>query len=1328
MKNLTFGRSLNALRGLLPAVVLAAGLLPAMSQPAVLTPLGSTAGYVDGTFKDARFRTPSGMAMDYSGNYIYLADRDNNAIRIINNGASVVWTFGVEFTNLIAKPVAVSVNGNNDVTVLNRANGTNGSIITFNTYGESIFTNALRLTNAAAMALDKAGNIYVTGASNKVFRIDAGTTNRTTVATVAIAGANLQGLVVKRNGYLAVVDSGRNGIYLINPTNGVVSTNAGFHGAGDFPFGSSGANVASANQTKFNQPMGILEGGDGSLIVSDYGNHRVKLVQPSGVTTNLYGVFSTAWYGLTPGWSDGTVKIPDIIQPNVMSRLPANLLLASDGTLYTSEQYYHMIRKVTGANIAAPPPPVPAAPLDLAAYTNNNNTAIILTWTGSIGATNYYIKRSEVSGGPVYATIGSSSTASFTDTNATAGKVYFYVVSASNASGESPNSAQVSAFRPLLPVPMPQIGYIDYPATQLPIPYTSRFNAASSVVLNNDAQIVILGQADGQTFYTYGIGITNSSGSLTNPPDPTINSASALPGYADGSSFSQVSQFAIAQVQPDLTIKAMGAKNDGSPNSAVATARFQFVTANPVTIGANAAAFTVSDITAGAHLYYTIDGSDPDPNNVTNPPVDLGTVTGPTNVLNLSLAIQGDTVFKIRAFKANYQPSAVVITVFTLANYAPNTISFGFASGEASSSFIASPGQVFYAPVTLSLVGNPSIYSLQFNLVVTNGGPNPAVDPVTQYSFTSLLMKPAPNAFTNVNGLVYTAIPPLMFDGAGSFLPGIFTNPASSLLGVGWLERIGQTNLFNSTAQDLITYSQAHDILFPKSGGKTILGGYSIQIPQTAPLGSTYQISIGRPSATSDGVGANGSIVNISALTNGGFFAGSLNAVKYVTVGQFKYIVGSVYPFRWFNAGDFGSSNLVSADVAQVFQAAVYHLNAPPDGSDFFDAMDSCGNFGTPNGSGIYSQTTFYDANTPFLGNDPNAINLFDGSDPTTINQISFGDGVLDVCDVYVTFRRSLDPSLTWFRRYWSNGVRVADTGAPNIAPKVLTKTVTSKSVTTKVVTTNTTPPQVNFTAGDIVSSAGQTVQIPISATILGSYPIRTLMLNLTVVPLDGSPAISAPVSFTQTASVLGAPYTTMANGNGNYSAVWLNTTNSGLTGTVVLGNLNITIPITASSKAAYAIRFDHASASPNGLASFARQTLTGVLTTSTRTNSSFGDGIPDSWRLRWFGTTNNALSASNACPTGDGISNWKKFVAGVDPNVAGNFPSVKPKAANNAGYSATIQWPSVSGKKYAIERSTTLFGGSWSVLTTNTGTGGDMEFNDSTTNKVKFYRVRILP
>jgi hypothetical protein len=226
---------------------------------------------------------------------------------------------------------------------------------------------------------------------------------------------------------------------------------------------------------------------------------------------------------------------------------------------------------------------------------------------------------------------------------------------------------------------------------------------------------------------------------------------------------------------------------------------------------------------------------------------------------------------------------------------------------------------------------------------------------------------------------------------------------------------------------------------------------------------------------------------------------------------------------------------------------------------------------------------------------------------------------------------------------------------------------------------------------------------------------------------LDGSPAITQPVTFTPVAG-LGNPTISSSKDAANYSAAWLDSTISGLTGNTLIGTLTVTIPTNATSQSAYAVHFDHASASPNGLATFPKQTLTGVITLASRTNSSFGDGIPDSWRLRWFGTVNNYLSLSNACASGDGISNWKKFVAGVDPNTANNFPSVNAKTPVPSGSTTAIHWPSVSGKQYAIERSASLFPGAWSAIATNTGTGTDMEFDDNTKGSAQFYRVRILP
>ena len=402
-----------------------------------------------------------------------------------------------------------------------------------------------------------------------------------------------------------------------------------------------------------------------------------------------------------------------------------------------------------------------------------------------------------------------------------------------------------------------------------------------------------------------------------------------------------------------------------------------------------------------------------------------------------------------------------------------------------------------------------------------------------------------------------------------------------------------------------------------------------------------------------------------------------------------------------------------------MFESAVYSVDNPPPGSDFFDGMDSCGGTYVDLGHG------YLEFNSYISG--PSALNpLFDGND-TTINQIAFGDGILDVCDVYVTFRRSLDPSLTWFRRFWNNGQRVADTGAPNVANHLAK--APGSTVQPKVQVNSALSPKVIFTAGDVTNcSAGQVVQIPINATIFGSYPLRVLMLNLTVTPLDGSPALTTPVQFTQNATVLGSPYTTASQGNGNYSAVWLNSANAGLTGTVTIGTLNITVPTGASTNAAYAVHFDHVSASPNGIASFPKQTLTGLITLSSRTNSSYHDGIADAWRLRWFGTVNNLLSASNACPSGDGISNWKKFIAGVDPTVANDFPSVNAKTPVPAGASAAIHWPTVSGKQYVIMSSASLFSGQWITNAIVTGTGSDMEFDDRSNSNVHFYRVQILP
>jgi Glycoside hydrolase family 44 len=94
-----------------------------------------------------------------------------------------------------------------------------------------------------------------------------------------------------------------------------------------------------------------------------------------------------------------------------------------------------------GGNTGNPP----AAPAGLTATAGTGQVS--LTWTASRGATSYSVKRSTASGGP-YMQIGTANTISYVDTSVTQGTTYYYVVTASNSSGQSGDSNQASATAP----------------------------------------------------------------------------------------------------------------------------------------------------------------------------------------------------------------------------------------------------------------------------------------------------------------------------------------------------------------------------------------------------------------------------------------------------------------------------------------------------------------------------------------------------------------------------------------------------------------------------------------------------------------------------------------------------------------------------------------------------------------------------------------------------------------------------------------------------------------------------------------------------------------
>ena len=95
------------------------------------------------------------------------------------------------------------------------------------------------------------------------------------------------------------------------------------------------------------------------------------------------------------------------------------------------------------ATYVAPPP---AAPTNLVAVASNS--LVTLTWSPVATATNYFVKRANISGGS-YTVIGTTNGTNFADAVVVGGVAYYYVVSAFNVGGEGANSAEVVAIPPV---------------------------------------------------------------------------------------------------------------------------------------------------------------------------------------------------------------------------------------------------------------------------------------------------------------------------------------------------------------------------------------------------------------------------------------------------------------------------------------------------------------------------------------------------------------------------------------------------------------------------------------------------------------------------------------------------------------------------------------------------------------------------------------------------------------------------------------------------------------------------------------------------------------
>jgi streptogramin lyase len=286
------------------ALALGTALSPLISQTAFAAPqaagtLEVFAGaigpgmYNGGTFAQARFHDPRGMALDAQGN-IFVADYVNSLVRKLGTDGQV---------SIVAGQVE-------------QRDARNGPALQARFYSPE----------CVAVATD--GTLFVSDSgSNTVRRISPDGRVSTLAGKLEVEGFadgpgqqarfnHPVGLGVNAQGVVYVADAYNSTVRRIS-AKGVVSTLAGSPG-------DTGWRDGRGAQARFNTPVGLTLDAQGQIYVSEYFNNVIRKITPDGTVTTFAGKPGKG------GFADGNVEEALFLHPQTLSFAPDGSLIVAD--------------------------------------------------------------------------------------------------------------------------------------------------------------------------------------------------------------------------------------------------------------------------------------------------------------------------------------------------------------------------------------------------------------------------------------------------------------------------------------------------------------------------------------------------------------------------------------------------------------------------------------------------------------------------------------------------------------------------------------------------------------------------------------------------------------------------------------------------------------------------------------------------------------------------------------------------------------------------------------------------------------------------------------
>jgi trimeric autotransporter adhesin len=222
---------------------------------------------IAGTGDPAQLNSPRGIAIDASGN-LYVADSGNNEVREITPAGAIT-----SVASGLNNPLSVAIDAQGSIYI---ADSGNNRILQVTAAGT---TNTFaKINGPLAVAVDASGDVMVAD-STQVWKVTSDPTASPLITSVIGGLTSPSGLAFASDGSLWIADTGANVVRQLSTT-GVLSAMAGTGTAG---FSGDGS---SALVAQLNAPAGIALGANGTLLVADTGNNRIRTLTPVFVASD----------------------------------------------------------------------------------------------------------------------------------------------------------------------------------------------------------------------------------------------------------------------------------------------------------------------------------------------------------------------------------------------------------------------------------------------------------------------------------------------------------------------------------------------------------------------------------------------------------------------------------------------------------------------------------------------------------------------------------------------------------------------------------------------------------------------------------------------------------------------------------------------------------------------------------------------------------------------------------------------------------------------------------------------------------------------------------